>query len=155
MNGAVATDNTTAPTPPLPPLPKTSSLLPLGAAPPRPAGAPPPQNVAPGMEAKSSGTSASGDPVEVKSVETQFVLSTRSWQVLGELKNASGKRVKKIELTTFLLNDKGKSLAEQKDDLPPFLVPSNAGESKRFSITVTPPSGWQGKAAVKVTHVEF
>ncbi len=154
-DAAVATNNTTVAPPPLPLSAKTTSKLPLGAAPPQPAGAPPPQNVAPGTEAKSSGTSASQDPVEVKAVEAQFVLKAGSWQVLGELKNSSGKRLQKIELTTFLLDDKGKSLVEQKVDLPPILIPSVPGESKRFSINVNPPSGWQGKTAVKVTHLEF
>ncbi len=103
----------------------------------------------------TSGALSSQDPVEVGNVESQFVMNGRGWYVLGEIKNSSGKLLRKVELTTSLLDDKGKSVAEQTDDLLPALVPSQAGERKQFSISVKPPSGWQGKAAVKVTHVEF
>lgn len=103
----------------------------------------------------TSGRRDSQEPVEVGNVESQFVMNGRGWYVLGEIKNSSGKLLRKVELTTSLLDDKGKSVAEQTDDLPPSLVPSQAGERKKFSIPVKPLSGWQGKAAVKVTRVEF
>lgn len=103
----------------------------------------------------TSGKRASQEPVEVGNVESQFVMNGRGWYVLGEIKNSSGKLLRKVELTTSLLDDKGKSVAEQTDDLPPSLVPSQDGERKKFSINVKPPPGWQGKAVVKVTHAEF
>ncbi len=108
-----------------------------------------------GAQSNASSALSSQDPVEVRNLESQFVMNGRGWYVLGEIKNSSGKLLRKVELTTSLLDDKGKSVAEQTDDLPPALVPSQAGERKQFSISVKPPSGWQGKAAVKVTHVEF
>lgn len=110
-----------------------------------------------GAQAKASNArAASQDPVEVRNVDSQFSLGTpRGWQVSGELKNTSGKQIRKIELTALMLDDKGKTLDAQKVDLPLTLIPGKIDEVKRFSITVNPPSGWQGKAAVKVTNVGF
>ena len=154
-----ATNNT-----PLPPTPSgtqapqgATSPLPLGMPPPHPAGQLSPEEAATiNQQSKAASARTSQDPVEVSKVESQFGIGTlKGWQVLGELTNFSDKQVRKIELTTSLLDASGKTLAEQTDDLPPSLIPSNAGESKKFSITVKPPSGWQGKAAGRVARVEF
>lgn len=165
-NASVATDNTATAAPTIDPLavasapqkaPVAANGKFVGMVAPKPEAPAATPIIESGAQANASNArSASQDPVEVRNVDSQFSLGTpKGWQVTGELKNTSGKQLRKIELTAFLLDDKGKSLDAQKVDLSPSLIPSNINEIKKFSITVNAPSGWQGKAAVKATRVDF